>query len=129
MPILDIELFESADAVITITGAGLANLIFAQPHLFLILITPPNWFGESALEIIKPFGLRVRNIVPSGYPADSDPFTQHIHLSDEEIESIAQALPSVADSKSAQTKGERTPVPNLESARQAHGIRHSFSSK
>ena len=90
-----IELFEGADAVITVTGAGLANLIFARPDLFLILITPPNWFGESALEIVKPFGLKLSNIVVSNYPEASDPFSQDIHMTEKEIEDIAHALTSL----------------------------------
>ena len=112
-----IELFEGADAVITMTGAGLANLIFARKDLFLILITPPNWFGESALDIIKPFGLKFSNIILSDYPVKSDPFAQHIHLTDQEIQAIAQSLASLKNSGRASSKEGPAGIPSLESAR------------
>lgn len=107
-----IELFEGADAVITITGAALANLIFARPDLFLILITPPNWFGESALEIIKPFGLKFLNIVLSDYPEGSDPFAQNISLTEQEIQTIVRTLANLKTSRLMPSSKERASVPN-----------------
>ncbi len=90
-----IELFAGAGAIIIPTGAGLANLIFARPDLLLILITPPNWFGESALEIVKPFGLKVLNIVLSDYPDGADAYAQDVSLTEKEIHTMVEAIRSM----------------------------------
>jgi len=87
-----IELFETADVVIVPTGAGLANLTFARPELLLVLLTPPNWFGESALDVIKPFGLKFSHIVLSEYPSEADPYTQHVTLTEAEIQAVVEAV-------------------------------------
>jgi capsular polysaccharide biosynthesis protein len=93
------ELFEGADVVITTTGAGLANLIFARRELFLVLLTPPNWFGESALDVIKPFGLKFCNIAMSNYPVEADPYAPSAwNLTDQEIQSIVAAVTSLKQS-------------------------------
>jgi hypothetical protein len=112
-----IELFEKSDAMVTITGAGLANLIFAPKHLFLVLITPPNWFGASALDIIKPFGLNFSNIVLSDYPEGSDPFAQHMSLTDQEMEAVAQSLAGWKKNSQASSGSDPEPIPRLESPR------------
>ena len=102
-----IELFEDAEVVILLTGAGLANLSFAPPNLFLILLTPPNWFGESALEVIKPFSLDFLQVVLSDYPADTDPYSQPVRLTEHEIDTIVQA---VTKAKARQSPPEPAPT-------------------
>ena len=96
-----IDLFESADAVITITGAGLANLIFARPEMLLVLITPPEGFGRTALNVVKPFGLNLCHIIASNFPTDADAYRQNLSLTLQEVEQIHQALAAMRNSGKA----------------------------